>query len=202
MRFLLPVGGVVDKRFGILTNYNHKAVPSGILDGMEWAGDAPVFGSKDFEPDKWLQWLKIMQPYRVSCLFVVCPDVVGDAAMTLVWFKTWRPRLNGWPVAFVAQDGQEDLDFPDHNSWSALFVGGSTEWKESKAAIEVIQRAQLLDKHIHIGRVNWGRRYRMFRILAGSEGFTCDGTRTRFEGADNTIRAWAGYQAQKPLFTI
>ncbi len=192
----------MDKRFGILTNYNHKAIPTGIINKMEWAGDVPVFGSKGFEPAKWIPWLEIMKPHLSTCFFMCCPDVVADAEKTLIWYNTWRPYLNGWPVAFVGQDGMEGLDFPDPSKWDTLFIGGSTEWKESQAAIDCIKRAQALNKRIHIGRVNWGRRYRMFRILEGSEKFTCDGTRTRFDGTEKTIRAWAAYQAQKPLFGV
>lgn len=202
MRFLLPIGGVIDYRFGILTNYNHKQIPIGIKQGMDWAGDIPVFGNKGFEPDKWISWLKTIEPHKDTCLFLTCPDVVGDAKLTLAWFHTWRPYLNGWPVAFVGQDGLEDMEFPDPVKWNTLFIGGSTEWKESQAAIDCIKRAQALNKHIHIGRVNWQRRYRMFRILEDSDNFTCDGTRTRFDGKEKTIRYWAAYQAQKPLISV
>lgn len=200
MKFFLPVGGIVDDRFGILTNYNHKAAPIGIVKGMDWAGDVPTYGKKGFGPGEWLQWIKLVQPYHSTCLFMVCPDVPFDAKLTIIWYNTFRPKLNGWPVAFVAQDGQEDLPFPE--KFSTLFIGGSTRWKESQAAIDCIKRAQAEGKHIHIGRVNWGRRYKMFKILEGSEGFTCDGTRTRFDGTKKTAAAWAGYMAQTPLFTI
>lgn len=74
MKFYLPVGGVTDSRFGILTNYNHKAVPQGIINGMEWGGDTPVFGKKAFEPHKWHPWLETMKPYLQNCRFVSCPE--------------------------------------------------------------------------------------------------------------------------------
>ena len=44
----------------------------------------------------------------------------------------------------VAQDGQEDLALPDAALWEVLFVGGSTAWKLSPAAVMVIRRAQAL----------------------------------------------------------
>lgn len=200
MRHFLPVGGIVDKRFGILTNYNHKAVPVGIIKGMEWAGDVPTFGKCGFEPGKWKAWIETMRPHLATCRFMVCADKPFSAEMTIVYYNTFRPWLNGWPVAFVAQDGQEELPFPE--KFSTLFIGGSTKWKESQAAIDCIKRAQSLGKKIHIGRVNWGRRYRMFKILEGSETFTCDGTRTRFDGTEKTMAAWLGYQAQDPLFNL
>lgn len=100
----------------------------------------------------------------------------------------------------MAQDGSENYDIP--LSASALFIGGSTAWKESQAAIEMIQRAQGRGLHIHIGRVNYGRRYRMFSVLEGSEQFTCDGTRQRFEGIERTLKAWKQYEDQKPLIKL
>lgn len=193
MRCLLPVGGVVDHRFGILTNYNHKAVPLGIVEGMDWGGDVPIFSGMGFEPHKWIQWIYEMKPYRKTCLFMSCPDALGNAERTLVYYDYWRPYLNNWPVAFVAQDGMEGLDFPPPRKWDVLFVGGSTEWKLSAACEGVIARAQKLGKRIHIGRVNWWKRYEHFRALPGSDDFTCDGTRTRFDGTEKTITAWAEY---------
>jgi hypothetical protein len=140
-----------------------------------------------------------MSTYFDKCMFIAGGDVVGDAKKTLEAFTVFH--FSGWSLAFCAQDGQEDLDFPPFG-WSTLFIGGTTEWKTSPAAVECIKRAQVLGKHIHIGRVNWGRRYRMFARLEGSEEFTYDGTRQRFDGIEKTIREWAGYQAQPPLFTV
>ena len=192
MRFLLPVGGVVDHRFGILTSYKHKGVPVGIVQGMDWAGDNNCF-RHGFKPDLFFPWLDSVKPYLKTCLFIACPDAVSDAIATLDLYRQWAFQIKkrGFPLAFVAQDGQEDLDFP--LVFDALFIGGSTEWKESEAAIECINRAQRLGKHIHIGRVNWYRRYQLFRQVRGSDDFTCDGTRQRYEGIEKTVEAWASY---------
>ena len=62
------------------------------------------------------------------------PDVVGNARVTVRAFYTWHNALKGWPLAFVAQDGQEDLDLPEPTLWTTLFVGGTTDWKLSKCA--------------------------------------------------------------------
>ena len=86
--------------------------------------------------------------------------------------------------------------------WSeldCLFVGGTTEWKESPACLNVILQARDRGKHIHIGRVNWWRRYSLFRQVIGSENFTCDGTRQRFDGLDNAKQAWLDYQNRLTL---
>jgi len=201
MKFLLPVGGVTDHRFGILTSPAHYSAgyPQGIRDGMPWAADNDSF-KRGFDFDKFFPWLGKMEAYRSTCLFVAVPDKVGDARKTLGLFIQWQPRLGDWPLAFVAQDGQETIDFPDPSLWSTLFVGGTTHWKITDGAATCIKRAQALGKRIHIGRVNWPTRYRHFRAMQGSEDFTCDGTRTRFDGTDRTIEAWAHLMdSPKPL---
>lgn len=199
MRFLVPIGGDVSGSFGVLTSPGHNGIPKGIYDGLPWAADNQAF-TQGFDPDHYFRWLEKMEPYRDTCLFVVVPDVVGDAIQTLDNFRYWLPYFIDWPIAFAAQDGQENLSLPPY--FDTLFIGGSTEWKESQAAINVIKRAQSMRKHIHIGRVNWGRRYRLFSILRGADNFTCDGTRPRFEGVDKTLKAWRGYEAQPALIRI
>lgn len=198
MRFLVPVGGITEGVYGILTSYKHKGIPAGITAGLPWAGDNCAFTG--FEADRFTSWLERMMPYRATCLFIAVPDVVGDAAATLARYVAWAQAMEGWPLAYVGQDGSEAHDIP--LSASALFVGGTTAWKESAAAIAMIQRAQARGLHIHIGRTNWMRRYRMFRVLEGSELFTADGTRQRFEGIKKTLIAWSGYEDQPPLIQL
>jgi len=127
MRHLIPVGGVVDERFGILASPQHKGVPIGIKEGMDWGGDlgcrrGPEF-VKRFNLTATLSWLDLMQPYRQTCLFLTVPDYVGNAKATLDIFNEYA-WLGDWPLAFVAQDGQELLPLPYS---AALFVGGSTK---------------------------------------------------------------------------
>jgi hypothetical protein len=161
---------------------------------MGWAADNQAFTG--FSPGRFFPWLETMQDYRELCLFVACPDLPGDACGTLALFDRWAGRLAGWPVAFVAQDGQEEKDFPPSDLWQVLFVGGSTAWKVSAGAQAVIKRAQAQEKGVHIGRVNWWRRFRLFAEMYGSEKFTCDGTRTRYDGVEKTLAAWADYQGR------
>ncbi len=104
-----------------------------------------------------------------GCLWVACPDVVADAAATFDLFQQWQPRLKGrdLPVALVAQDGLEKLRVP----WSkleALFIGGSTAWKEGDAARKLALKAKSKGKLVHMGRVNSLRRIRL------AAAFGCD----------------------------
>lgn len=96
--------------------------------------------------------------------FVAVPDIVASARRTLELFDYWYSRLCDWPLALVAQDGQEDLPIP----WDliqAIFIGGSTRWKMSKHAADIIKTAGAMEKHIHVGRVNDPIRWQYFEDL-------------------------------------
>jgi hypothetical protein len=106
MRYLLPTGGKLHQSFtGILTTWQHRGIPQAIKQGALWAGDNCAF--RGFDADRFIAWLTKMEPYRATCLFIVVPDKVADAAGTLDLWREWQPRLKGWPLAFVAQDGLE-----------------------------------------------------------------------------------------------
>jgi hypothetical protein len=193
MMFLAPIGGRLDSGFGVLVSPGTRGIAQGVRDGKPWAADNQAF-TKGFNAPRFFDWLAMMEPYRSTCLFAVCPDVVGDATETLALFSQYRPAFTDWPVAFVAQDGQENLDFPPADEWQALFIGGSTVWKMGHGAEACIRRAQDLGKHIHIGRVNFFRRYQHFASIEGSERWTCDGTRTHY-GKDLALEDWQKYMA-------
>jgi hypothetical protein len=98
-----------------------------------------------------------------GCLFVVAPDVVGDATDTGRLFDRWEPMIRalGFPVAYVAQDGLTPESIP----WArmdALFIGGSTEFKMSAFALSILGYAAARGKWRHVGRVNSKRRMRHF----------------------------------------
>lgn len=199
MRFLTSVAGV-HSMYGTLTTYKHRGVVSSIANGKPWAADNCAF-SNEFDGCKFLHWLETsMLPYQSTCLFVVVPDMVGDSGATLHLFDEYAPLLiDKWPIAYVAQDGSERFDIPECD---ALFIGGTTEWKESAHAVTMIKRAQCRCLHIHIGRVNTRRRYDMFRLLDGSNEFTCDGTKQRFVGVDNAHALFRGFESRTPLITL
>lgn len=180
---------MVDKRFGHMVTPGTRGVPVGIKEGSVWAADNQAFTQR-FDPIRYFGWLQTMEQYKQTCLFCTIPDKFGDASETLRMFKQWRGSFGDWPVAFVAQDGQEDLELPD--DFDVLFVGGSTKWRLSDAAIVCIKRAQSLGKRVHIGRVNWRRRYNHFAGLPGGKEFTCDGTRPRY-GREQALKDWIEY---------
>lgn len=116
--------------------------------------------------------LKREAHHKDKCLFVSAPDIVGSAQRTLELFERWLPKLKGWPVALVCQDGQEHLPIP-WDDIAAVFIGGSTLWKCSQHVEQIIRTAKLLGKWVHAGRVNDPQRWLHFERL---EVDSCDGT--------------------------
>lgn len=109
---------------------------------------------------------------RHLCRFVAVPDVVGSARRTLECFDHWYDRISQWPLALVAQDGQEDLPI----QWGlieAVFIGGTTDWKLSRHAASVIKAAKAIGKWVHVGRVNTPSRFEYFEDLGAD---SIDGT--------------------------
>jgi hypothetical protein len=116
MLYLWPQAGDVSELptgFGIMTRPSDNTIPQGVREGRPFAVDNEAF-TRGFDPARFLPFLERLQPYRDQCLFVVIPDVVYDARATIERFRTWAPvvRRMGFPVAFAAQDGQEDLLWP------------------------------------------------------------------------------------------
>jgi hypothetical protein len=110
-----------------------------------------------------------------KCRFVVAPDIVGNAKLTLGVFRKWQREISrrGFPVALAGQDGLEELDVP----WSrigALFIGGTNKWKLSNAAADCVRAAKIMGKWVHVGRVNTDCRFDKFAALELVDSF--DGT--------------------------
>jgi len=121
-----------------------------------------------FSLDVFLTWLQgIGEEHVPRCDFATAPDVVGD------WDATWErsrdvlPLLRslGYPAAIVLQDGAADLQW---DAFDAVFVGGTTAWKESTAAGALCASARQRGKWVHMGRVNSMRR------LCIAQEFGCD----------------------------
>lgn len=106
------------------------------------------------------------------CRFVAVPDVVGSARRTLEVFDNWYDKLCMWPLALVAQDGQEDLEIP----WKlidAVFIGGTTKWKLSTQAAAIVKAANAMGTWVHVGRINTPGRFEYFEKLGAD---SMDGT--------------------------
>src|ERR1700728_4871384 len=122
----------------------------------EFAIDNGAFAG--FRKQDFLTILERESNARHLCRFVVVPDVVGDARRTLEVFDHWKYSLTGWRLAFAAQDGIEHITIP-WRQISAIFIGGTTEFKVGARAKAVIRAAQAMGKYVHVGRVNTPGRF-------------------------------------------
>lgn len=140
--------------------------------GGQYAIDNGAFSGFDRKAfDSLLERQKLHKP---RCLFVTIPDIVGNHKRT---WEIWRYRQSwkfaeGWPHAFVMQNGAEDADH-QWPCYDAIFIGGTDPWKDSKAVIDLVKTAKVFGVHVHVGRVNTVKRYRLF-AEAGAD--TCDGS--------------------------
>ena len=101
-----------------------------------------------------------------GCLFVTVPDVVANAEATLDLWQQWLPEVarRNLPAAFVLQDGITADSVP-WSDCSAVFIGGSTEWKLGIVAAELVREANARGKWTHMGRVNTLRRIKYARSI-------------------------------------
>lgn len=136
----------------------------------KWAIDNGGFAGLDIAAFEAL--LKREEHHKERCMFVAAPDIVGSAQRTLELFGLWKPKLSGWPVALVCQDGQENLSIP-WGDIAAVFIGGSTSWKCSVHVEHIIKTAKLFGKWVHVGRVNDPARFAHFEKLGAD---SCDGS--------------------------
>jgi hypothetical protein len=168
-------------------------------DGVAWCADNGAF-SDNFDEDKWWAFLERNAARADSCVFAVAPDVVGDAAATLERSLPWLPKIRalGYPAAFVAQDGLEDLEVP-WDEFDVLFIGGSTAWKLGGHARHLVRDAKAQGKWVHMGRVNSERRWRYADAIGVD---SCDGTFLTFGPDVNLPRlmAWTRNNGQPALF--
>lgn len=157
-----PAGETLHPNLGrLLTPRHYSSVEATGEIGLPWAADNDCFQGLDAR-----RWLGMLD--RVAgvpgCRFATVPDSVGDAVTTARMFDQWAPSIErrGLPVALVAQDGLEDLPGWLNYQWhrlSAIFIGGSTEWKLGPHAAELARRAKADGKWVHWGRVNTRKRF-------------------------------------------
>jgi hypothetical protein len=84
------------------------------------------------------------------------------------------------------------------DEFDVLFIGGTTEWKESAHAARLAAEAKARGKGVHMGRVNGGRRYR-YAADIGCD--SADGTYLTY-GPDKllpNVLAWR--EQQRHLFS-
>lgn len=158
------LGFPVEQLFTPLTRFNPQRPDD------HFAIDNGAFSS--FNARGFLSCLEKHEPRKSLCRFVAVPDVVGSAIRTLECFDHWRKKIDSWPLALVAQDGQEHLPIP-WDQIAAVFIGGTTHWKLSKGAAAIVKAAKVVGKWAHVGRINTPDRFDYFRDLGAD---SCDGS--------------------------
>jgi hypothetical protein len=137
------------------------------LSGQVYGLDNGCFSK--FEKKKWRRLVceakeqeLISQPK-----FVCSPDIVGDARRTLELFDQFYDEISPLKVCLVLQDGIGNFNI-DWNRVDAVFVGGSDAFKVSSEAFNACKAAKMLDKWVHVGRVNTAQRVSNWMGLADS----------------------------------
>ncbi len=154
-RSLATATKIAPQAFGkLLTPANGNSVDWASEGGRPWAVDNGCFHRLDAPAFRSLLGKVAGRP---GLWWVAAPDVVGDARATATRFEEWAPEMASVPIAFVGQDGQEDLPMP-WDRITALFIGGSTRWKLSQASADLGIEAKRRGKLLHMGRVNSRRR--------------------------------------------
>lgn len=153
-----------------------------------------------YSDDGFLAWLDQLD--RAACLFATAPDVVGDAIGTRKRAYRMLPRIRelGFKAAFVVQDG-ETVDQIRWDEMDAIFVGGSTEWKLSQAAADIVALAKRKGKWVHMGRVN---SYKRMRLAAAIGCDSVDGTMLAFAPDENKARLnnWLRWLNEQPMLNM
>lgn len=117
----------------------------------------------EWHPKKFSELLIEHQQCASRTKWVCLPDVVGDWKETLARAKIWIPYFHrlGYNAAYVLQDDQPVDEIP-WDAITAVFLGGSTEFKLSQDALRLLTIAREREKLIHVGRCNSFKRIRHF----------------------------------------
>jgi len=128
-----------------LTNYAQAP-------GITWAADNGFYTNPDAAA--WIRWVaRFEDQVDDRPAWVAMPDIVGDAQRTLELFEYFGRRTNGLPRALVLQDGIGRVPIP-WDQVTAVFIGGSDDFKVSREAYAAAKTARILGKQIHVGRIN------------------------------------------------
>ncbi len=189
------VGTLVTPRNGAL----RQAMRLWESHGCWWAADNDAFSG--FDPKAYRRMLDGIAGLP-GCLFVTVPDLVGTSVGTYYRWLDWAwpvEEAAQQPLAFVIQDHNQHTIVP-WGEFDALFVGGTTEWKLSRHCAALVREAKARGKHVHYGRANSERRYRVAHDLgAGS----VDGTNVcRFPDAHlpRFLRLLRKLDQERPLY--
>jgi hypothetical protein len=166
-----------------------------------FAADNGCFVQADkYSDDGFLNWLNTLN--RENCLFASAPDVVGDAEATRKRAYPMLPKIRqfGFKAAYIVQDG-ETAEMIQWDELDAIFVGGSTEWKLSQNAVDIVKVAKCNGKWVHMGRVN------SFKRIQYAEAIGCDSVDGTFlvfgpDKNEKKLRSWLYQLKTQPMLDL
>lgn len=126
-------------------------------------------GFKKARPEGFKKILVNQWDFRDNCLFAAVPDKVENHKETLAMWSDYHHLADGYKKAFVVQDGFDEWP----SNADAIFLGGSTHFKDSYEAEQIVRAALSDGMHVHIGRVNTIYRFYHFHCIGAH---TCDGS--------------------------
>lgn len=171
----------------------------------KWAMDNGAFGGR-FDRGQYVAMLEEFHGVP-GCLFVTAPDVIyvsgiGDAAATRKLWPFWSRLIRGLGLspAFVAQDGLTSGQVP-WDELGALFLGGSTKFKESPLGRSLCGIAKAKGIWVHWGRVNGKRRYEL-ALKAGADSLDGTGFSRHPDTNIPLVGQWENEIGQQPELTL
>lgn len=123
------------------------------ISGLAYAADNSAYS--DWNEESFIRMLDRLKGYTTPPVFVAVPDYVGNARITNQLFRRWAPEIfsRGLPLGYVLQDGQGASTVPWEDI-SAIFIGGSTDFKTDDHVKYLVRKAKKKGIWIHMGRVN------------------------------------------------
>lgn len=140
------------------------------LTGYQWCERPYAIDNGCYTSFNQPAYLRLVEQAKRSLpfpIFVALPDVVGNAKETIGLFHQFKFHMGPLPKALVLQDGIEDCVIP-WDELQAVFVGGTTNFKESDYVRQLCQTAKRRGRWVHIGRVNTASRVLKFAGIADS----------------------------------
>jgi len=106
---------------------------------------------KDWDVNAYWAMLDKIDEKTAKPLWVVVPDVVGDADATFREWGYWCPYLRerGHTLALAVQDGMTPDSVKRNTDPDVIFVGGTTDWKR-----KTVWNWCHEFPRVHVGRVN------------------------------------------------